>query len=294
MNRLAELLAGRDLVLFDGGMGTLLQERGLEGGEPGELWNVERPDVIRHVHDEYASAGATILTTNTFGGTRPRLELHGLGDRVHELNQAAAELARAVGNEHGALVAGDLGPTGELLEPLGTLSPADAQSLFEEQLRGLVAGGIDLVLIETMSDLGEALAAVEAARVVAPDLPVVATLSFDTNLRTMMGVSPAAAVRALSEAGVEAVGANCGRGPKEMELIAAEMAEARVGDVLLVAQSNAGLPVLVGDRFAYDVPVEELADHAGRLHDLGIDLIGACCGSTPDHVAAMHARLRAA
>jgi 5-methyltetrahydrofolate--homocysteine methyltransferase len=287
-------LADRELVLFDGGMGTLLQDRGLEGGGAGELWNAERPDDIRAIHEEYAAAGATILTTNTFGGTRPRLDMHDLGDRVHELNEAAARLATEVARRHGALVAGDLGPTGELLAPLGALEPAEAQALFEEQLRGLVAGGIDLVIIETMSDLGEVLAAVDAARAVAPDLPILATLSFDTNLRTMMGVSPALAVRTLSAAGVEAVGANCGRGPEEMELIAAELAGARVGDTLLIAQSNAGLPHLVGDHFAYDVPVEDLAEHALRLHDIGIDLIGACCGSTPDHVASMRDALAAA
>jgi 5-methyltetrahydrofolate--homocysteine methyltransferase len=291
VNRLGQLLEGRDVVLFDGGMGTLLQDRGLDDGGAGELWNVDRPDVIRAIHEEYAAAGATILTTNTFGGTRPRLAMHGLGDRVHELNRAAAELAAGVARSHGALVAGDLGPTGELLAPLGALEPADAQAIFEEQLRGLVAGGIDLVLIETMSDLAEVAAAVAAARAVAPGLPVLATLSFDTNLRTMMGVSPTGAVEALTAAGVEAVGANCGRGPEEMELIAAEMSAARAGEILLVAQSNAGLPHLVGDRFAYDVPAQELADHARKLHDIGIDLIGACCGSTPGHVAAMRKAL---
>ena len=160
-------------------------------------------------------------------------------------------------------------------------------SLFEEQLRGLAEGGIDVVLIETMSDLGEVQAAVAAARSVVPDLPVIATMSFDTNLRTMMGVSPADAVKTLEAAGVDAVGANCGRGPAEMEVIASEMADARSGDVLLVAQSNAGLPVLVGDHFEYDVPADELAVHASRLHEIGIDLIGACCGSTPAHTEAI-------
>lgn len=295
MNRLAALLEDRQPVLFDGGMGTLLQERGLEAGAPGELWNVERPDAVRAIHEEYAAAGATLLTTNTFGGTRTRLELHGAGDRVRELNAAAARIAGSVAREHGILVAGDIGPTGELLAPLGALEPDAAREVFAEQLRGLAEGGVDVVLVETMSDLGEAAAAVAAARAVTPDLPVLVTLSFDTNLRTMMGVSPAAAVAELARAGVDAVGANCGRGPEEMELIAAELAGAREGvDVLLVAQSNAGLPQLVGDRFAYDVPADVLAEHARRLRDLGIDVIGACCGSTPAHVAAMNAALRAA
>ncbi len=273
--------------LLDGGMGTLLQDRGLEGGMPGELWNVENPDAVRAAHEEYAAAGATVLTTNTFGGTRPRLDLHGLGDRVHELNAAAARLAREVADAHGLLVAGDLGPTGELLEPLGTLTEADTQALFAEQVEGLVEGGIDLVLIETLSDLGEARAAVAAAQAVAPGVPVVVTLSFDTNLRTMMGVAPAAAVTELASLGVAAVGANCGRGPEEMELIMAAMAAARPEGVLLVAQSNAGLPHVVGDHFEYDRSPADMAAHAVALRELGVDLIGACCGSTPAHIDAM-------
>ena len=291
MNRLSALLDGPDVhsgpVLMDGGMGTLLQDNGLDDGGAGELWNVDRPEVIRGCHEAYAAAGARILTTNTFGGTRPRLQMHGLEDRVHELNRAAASLAREVADEHGILVAGDLGPTGELLEPLGSMTAADAQALFEEQLRGLRDGGIDVVLIETMSDLGEVQAAVAAARSVVPDLPVIATLSFDTNLRTMMGVRPGDAVTALAAAGVDAVGANCGRGPEEMAVIAAQLAEARPEGMLLVAQSNAGLPQVVGDHFEYDATPADMAEHARALHKAGIDLIGGCCGSTPEHTAAM-------
>ncbi len=281
-------LARRGAVVVDGGMGTLLQDLGLDDGGSGELWNVERPDDIRGAHRSYAEAGAKILTTNTFGGTRPRLDMHGLGDRVHELNEAAARLAREVADEHdGVLVAGDLGPTGELLAPLGTMDAAEAQAIFEEQLSGLRDGGIDLVLIETMSDLGEVEAAVAAARAVVPDLPIIATLSFDTNLHSMMGVRPSAAVAALSALGVDAVGANCGRGPGEMAQIAAELAAARPEGLLLVAQSNAGLPQVVGDHFEYDATPADMADHAADLRALGIDLIGACCGSTPEHTAAI-------
>ena len=287
MNRLTALLGDRTPVLLDGGMGTLLQDRGLDDGGAGELWNAERPEAVRECHAAYAEAGARILTTNTFGGTRPRLAMHGLEDRVHELNQAAATIARSVADEHGALVAGDLGPTGELLEPLGTMSPADAQEIFAEQLRGLRDGGIDVVLVETMSDLAEVEAALAAAREVVPDLPVLATLSFDTNLRTMMGVRPGDAVTALAAAGADAVGANCGRGPEEMESIAAQLVEARPEGLLLVAQSNAGLPQVVGDHFEYDKTPADMAEHARTLHTLGIDLVGACCGSTPEHIAAI-------
>lgn len=291
MNRLAALLGAQRPVLLDGGMGTLLQDSGLEDGAPGELWNLENRDTVRRAHAAYAEAGARLLTTNTFGGTRPRLEMHGLGDRVGEVNRTAARIARSVADERGLLVAGDLGPTGELLAPLGTLTREAAQELFAEQLIGLVEGGIDLVLVETLSDLGEAEAALAAARGVAPGLPVAVTMSFDTNMRTMMGVRPAEAVTHLAAAGADAVGANCGRGPEEMELIAAEMVQARAGDLLLVAQSNAGLPQVVGDHFEYDATADDLAAHAGRLAELEIDLIGGCCGSTPAHIAAMNAIL---
>lgn len=293
MNRLSALLGHETTVLLDGGMGTLLQDHGLDDGGSGELWNVERPEVVAGIHEAYAEAGARILTTNTFGGTRPRLAMHGHEDRVHDLNRAGAAIAAEVARRHGALVAGGLGPTGELLSPLGTMEPEDARALFAEQLTGLSEGGIDVVLVETMSDLGEVAAAVQAAHDVVPELPIIATLSFDTNLRTMMGVRPADAVTALAELGVDAVGANCGRGPEEMEAIAEQLAAARAGGLLLVAQSNAGLPVLVGDRFEYDASPDELAAHARVLRDLGVDLVGACCGSTPAHIAAMGRALSA-
>ena len=291
MNRLAALLGSDRPVVLDGAMGTLLQDRGLADGAPAELWNLENPDAVRGAHAAYAEAGARVLTTNSFGGTRPRLDMHGLGDRAGEVNRAAAQLARSVADEHGLLVAGGLGPTGELLAPLGTLTQADAQALFAEQVTALVEGGIDLVLVETLSDLGEADAALAAVREVAPGLPVAVTMSFDTNLRTMMGVRPGDAVTHLTAAGAAAVGANCGRGPEEMEIIAAQMVQARTGDVLLVAQSNAGLPKVVGDHFEYDADPPDLAVHATRLVELGVDLVGGCCGSTPAHIAAMSSSL---
>ncbi len=289
MNRLGALLGADRPVLLDGGMGTLLQDSGLEAGAPGELWNLENPDAVRAAHAAYAEAGARLLTTNTFGGTRPRLDMHGLGDRLDAVNRTAAQLARSVADEHELLVAGNLGPTGELLAPLGSMTPEEAQALFAEQLIALVEGGIDLVLVETLSDLGEADAALAAAREVAPGLPVAVTMSFDTNGRTMMGVRPSEAVAYLAAAGADAVGANCGRGPEEMEIIAAEMVHTRPSDLLLVAQSNAGLPQVVGDHFEYDATPRDLAAHATRLTELGIDLLGGCCGSTPAHITAIGA-----
>ncbi len=293
MTPLADLLTQSPYLVLDGAMGTMLQAAGLDAGAASESWNADRPDDVAAIHRAYLAAGARVVTTNTFGGTRPRLELQGLGDRVEELNRAGAGIARAAAEPYGALVAGDLGPTGELLEPLGEITPAQAQDFFAEQLRGLVAGGIDLVLIETMSDLSEVAAAVRAVQDVAPALPVVVTLSFDTHLRTMMGVTPADAVTTLAALGVTAVGANCGRGPAEMETVMAQMAAARPDGLLLIAQSNAGLPQLVGDHFEYDAPPEQMADHARALRALGVELIGACCGSTPDHVRAMTEALAA-
>ena len=279
-------------LLGDGAMGTMLQDLGNnEGGAP-ELWNVERIDVVEGVLEGYAAAGSRLITTNTFGGTRARLQMHGLEDRVEELNQAAAELARRVADRHPVtFVLGDIGPSGELMEPMGDLTIDSAAEMFGEQIRGLVAGGVDGILIETMSDLSEVEAAVQAARKEAPGLPVFATLSFDTNLRTMMGVSPAMAVQAMSEMGVDVIGANCGRGLDEMRIIAAQLAEAGAGRVRLMVQSNAGLPKLQGDTFVFDGTPEEMAGYAVEMRDLGFTVIGACCGSTPAHIAAMREAL---
>ena len=279
-------------ILGDGAMGTMLQDLGNnEGGAP-ELWNIEHADVVEGVLEGYAAAGARLLTTNTFGGTRARLQMHGLEDRVEELNQAAAALARRVADRHpGVYVLGDIGPSGELMEPMGDLTIDSAAEMFGEQIRGLVAGGVDGILIETMSDLTEVEAAVTAARKEAPGLPVFATLSFDTNLRTMMGVSPAMAVQAMSDMGVDVIGANCGRGLDEMRIIAAQLAEAGAGRVRLMVQSNAGLPKLQGDTFVFDGTPEEMAGYAVEMRDLGFAVIGACCGSTPAHIAAMRGAL---
>lgn len=288
MSVLLDAIRNGDVRVGDGAMGTMLQDAGLNDGGAPELWNVEKADVIERILTEYADAGAQMLTTNTFGGSRPRLQMHALEDRVIELNRAAAQIARKVADAHdGVFVLGDIGPSGELLEPMGTLTPESAQELFAEQMRGLVEGGVDGFLIETMSDLAEVRAAIAAAKEVAPDLPVVATLSFDTNLHTMMGVSPAQAVVELTEMGADVVGANCGRGFEEMHTIAEKMAAARPEGALLMMQSNAGLPELVGADFVYNGTPEGMAELATELKGMGVDIVGSCCGSTPAHTAAI-------
>ena len=190
---LRELIADRGIAIGDGAYGTRLQQAGLEAGECGERWNLDQPERVERIHRAYAEAGASFLTTNTFGGTAPRLAMHGLDDQVFEVNRSGAAIARMVADEHpGVLVAGNIGPSGELIEPLGVMTVDEARALFAEQARGLAEGGADFILIETMSDMSETTAAIEGAREGAPGLEIVATMSFDTNLHTMMGVSPAA------------------------------------------------------------------------------------------------------
>lgn len=291
MTNLYEVLESATLA-SDGAMGTELQNRGLiDGGAP-ELWNVEKPDQIEAVLEEYAAAGARLITTNTFGGTHGRLALHGLETRVHELNKAGAEIARRVADRHpGTYVMGDIGPSGDLMEPMGTLTPESAKALFAEQIKGLVDGGVDALLIETMSDLAEVEAAVAAAKEVAPSLPIIATMSFDTNLRTMMGVKPAMAVTQLSSLGVRIIGANCGRGTDEMRQIAQEMVDARPDGVFIITQSNSGLPKLVGDTFVYEGTPDEMATYAREMKAMGVNIVGSCCGSTPAHTKAIAAAI---
>ncbi len=288
-NRLLDLLERKGLVLGDGAMGTMLQRAGLTDGGAPELWNVTHAEAVRAIYQGYADAGSDIITTNSFGGTRYRLKLHKLEERVFELNQAAAALAReAAGPDK--LVAGSMGPTGELMEPLGPLTLDQARAAFAEQAAGLAAGGVDFFLVETMSSLDEVQAAMEGARA-ASDLPVVVTMTFDTNYRTMMGVTPAQAVQTLHGWGVAVIGANCGNGPAEIERIMWEMAQARPDGAVLMAQSNAGLPRWSGGDISYDGTPEVMAGYAQRMRALGVQVIGACCGSTPDHLAAMRQAL---
>lgn len=285
------LLSAGQPVIADGGMGTMLFAAGLARGETPELWNVEQPDAVRAIHRSYIAAGAQIILTNTFGGNRYRLAE--AADRVAELNRAGAALARAEADDAPApvLVAGSMGPTGLLMEPIGPLTPAQAESAFAEQVAALAAGGVDVLWIETMSDLEEVRAAIAGARAVAPDLPLVATMTFDTKGRTMMGVRPETAVSALTELGVVALGGNCGNGPEEIESVIARMHSASP-DAVLVAKANAGLPKIVDGQPVYDATPAVMGAYALRVRDQGARIIGACCGSTPAHVQAIAESLR--
>ncbi len=286
MEKLLELIARRGTALGDGAMGTMLHRAGLTDGAP-ERWNAERPDVVSSIHRAYVEAGSDFISTNTFGGTRNRLALDGLEARLAELNEAGARLAREAAGDR--LVAGSMGPTGELMEPLGLLTPDGARESFAEQARALKAGGVDFVLIETMSALEEVEAAVAGAN--DAGLPAVVTMSFDTHFRTMMGVKPQQALAAIAGLGVRVIGANCGNGPAEIERILTEMTQAKPDGVMLMAKSNAGMPRWKDDRITYGGTPEVMAEYARAMARLGVAVIGGCCGSTPEHIAAMRKAL---
>lgn len=292
MNRLEQLLTTTDTVVLDGAMGTMLFAAGLVSGASPEEWNVSHPDRIRAVHRHYIEAGSHVVLTNSFGGTRYRLKLHNLQDRVYELNRAAARNARAEADAapRPALVAGSIGPTGELLAPMGNMTFEEAKAAFAEQARGLVDGGVDLLWVETMSDLEEVRAAVEGIRSVT-DLPICATMSFDTNGRTMMGVTPAHAVRTMKEWGLAAVGGNCGNGIAEIENVIDAM-HREAPEVRLIAKANAGIPQWRNNELLYDATPSIMGRYAQRVRALGATFIGGCCGNGPDHIAAIAEALR--
>ena len=269
-------------------MGTQLFARGLTSGDSPELWNVEHPERVREVHEAYLNAGSDVILTNTFGGSRFRLALHGLDPRAFELNNAGAAIAKAAVAASGrnALVAGSMGQTGELIEPLGEKTMAQMTEAFEEQARGLAAGGADIIWIETMSALNEIEAAVTGARLGAPDLPIVITMSFDTNGRSMMGVTGTQLAATGIQLAIDGFGANCGATVAQTEAAVREVLASADGR-LVVSKANAGIPEWKEGGLAYDGTPEIMAAHAIRMRDAGATFIGACCGSTPEHIALM-------
>ena len=285
---LQDLLKNNQPILADGAMGTMLFSLGLEQGACPELWNVEQPDKVRGVHRAYIEAGSQIILTNSFGGTRLRLALHNLSDRAAELNKAAVHLAcaEAAAAEQPVVVAGSIGPSGEILLPYGTMEFEDARAAFEEQAAALAEGGVDVFWIETMSDLEEVRAAVEACRKAAPDVPLVTTMTFDTRGRTMMGDQSEQAWPTPSGYGPLALGGNCGNGPGEIEAVIDKM-RALSAETVLVAKANAGIPRLEKGVLFYDGTPEVMAGYALKVRGLGANIIGGCCGNTPDHIRAM-------
>ena len=288
MDNILNALAAGQVIVCDGAMGTQLQARGLTAGAMPELWNAEHPEVLTAIHNDYLQAGARIVTSNTFGGNRARLAGAGLADRLAELNRKGVELARAAAGER-AWVAGDVGPTGQLLEPYGELAVADAEAIYREQVTVLAKAGADFLLVETMNDIEEALCAVRMARAHTA-LPVFCTFAFNAKGRTMMGLQPGDAARRAAEAGADAVGANCGEGPDAVLAALTGMREAV--NLPLITQSNAGIPqVGAEEATVWDTTPEQMADHARAFVEAGARVVGGCCGTGPAHIAAIAAAL---
>lgn len=283
---LTRLLEQRGRLVADGGMGTSLFELGLKPGGTPEEWNVDHPELVAQVHRGFVEAGADIILTNTFGGTRARLDLDDKGDRVEELNTAAVAVARRVASaaDRDVAVAGSVGPTGLLFEPMGPLTHSNAVELFAEQIDALTAAGADMIWIETLSSTEELAAAVEAAQ--RSGLPVVTTMSFDTHGKTMMGVAPAELAQWWQSipAAPAAIGANCGVGPADVVAAAAAMHEAD-GEVPVVAKANCGIPQVIDGTLWYPSSSDDMYAYAELALDAGARIIGACCGSLPEHIS---------
>lgn len=297
--KLTELLAQRPVLLADGATGTNMFDMGLTSGDAPDMWNLEKPDNVRRLHQSFVDAGSDIVLTNTFGSNARRLMLHKAEDQAFELNKAGAELAREIADaaDRPVIVAGSVGPTGDLFVPLGELTFDAAVEVFLTQIEGLKAGGADVAWIETMSAHEEMLAAAAAAR--KAGLPYVITASFDTAGRTMMGIQPAKFAHNLisgpdladNERPV-AVGGNCGVGASDTLLAILNMTEAEP-DAVIVCKANAGIPVVHGEHVHYSGSPELMAEYAGLAINAGARIIGGCCGTKPDHLKAMRAAIDA-
>ena len=289
MTRFSDLIKERTL-LCDGAMGTMLQEAGIAAGTCPELLNVEDPDTIRSIHRAYIQAGADIIETNTFGGSSAKLSSYGLDDRTEELNRAAVKIAIEAADGR-ALVGGSIGPTGRFVTPVGDMTFEEAVDIFTLQAGAIAAAGVDLIFLETFSDIKEIRAAAIAIRSIT-DIPILAHITFEPSGLTLLGSSPEAAAVTLEAAGVDAIGSNCGLGPDGILDVLRRMSS--VTDLPLVAIPNAGMPRLDGDRTVFPASPEDMAEPVSEFLGIGTAVIGGCCGTTPDHISRMREALDAA
>ena len=291
-NALSDLLAKRDWLLADGATGTNLFNMGLASGDAPELWNVDAPDKIRTLYRNAVEAGSDLFLTNTFGGNASRLKLHDAQGRVHELNRLGAALGREIADKSGrtVIVAGSVGPTGDIMAPMGSLTHELAVEMFHEQAEGLKAGGADVLWVETISAPEEYKAAAEAAGLAG--MPWCGTMSFDTAGRTMMGMTSAAMSQMVHKLKYKplAFGANCGVGASDLLRTVLGFVEAG-GDLPIIAKGNAGIPKYHDGHIHYDGTPALMADYAVLARDCGARIIGGCCGTMPDHLRAMREAL---
>lgn len=293
-DRLSELLKTKRVLLADGGMGTGMFELGLANGAPGEMWNLDHPDRVERIHQGFVDAGADIILTNTFGANRFRFQLHGSVEKVREINVAAARIARKVADGAGrpVIVAGSMGPSGEMLEPIGERKASEVEEAFFEQAQALKEGGADVAWIETMFFEDELAAAARGAE--RAGLPYVTTMTFDTGGRTMMGLKPEAAMKLPGKHGIRplAFGANCGVGPAQLIDSVLGLRRGGAGDEIIVAKANCGIPQVGDDmKVHYSGTPEIMADYAALARDAGARIIGGCCGTKPEHLLAMRKAL---
>ena len=287
MPDLMRRLAGGKVLVADGAMGSMLMQAGLEPGECPEKMNLDHPEVVADIAKRYREAGAYIVQTNTFGGSPLKLATYSVDDKTELINRSAVRLAReAAGDE--VCVAASCGPTGGLLQPYGDLQPEQMAEAFERQIKALVAEGVDIIFIETMTDLAEARIALRQAKRLSPETPVAVTMTFDvtpSGFRTIMGTAVEEAVRVLLDEGADILGSNCGIGSETMVEVAREFRKHT--DCPLLIQPNAGLPKLIGDTVQYPESPEYMAGQCRKLLEIGISVVGGCCGTTPDHIAAI-------
>jgi 5-methyltetrahydrofolate--homocysteine methyltransferase len=275
-----------EVLLSDGATGTMLMNMGLKHGDCPEQWNLTNAEKVKGLHTAYVRAGARMVLTNSFGGNRFKLKKYNLHEQLYQLNYQAARIAKeTVGEE--AFVAASVGPTGELLSPLGPLEEAEVGDAFKEQVIALAEGGVDLILVETMSDVKEATRAIRAAKE-NTTLPVFCTFTYSltkSGFRTVMGVDPDQAVKASLEAGADVIGANCGEGMEQMIPLVREIR--RSFDSYILIHANAGLPQLIDGETVYNETPERMAELLPEILDAGVNIVGGCCGTTPEHIAAM-------
>lgn len=286
MSSFLERINKGEILLSDGALGSLLIQRGLKAGECPDIWNIEKPEVLEEIAGLYCAAGSDIVSTNTFGGHPLKLAQYSLEEKTEEINKAGVKIVRKAVKDR-ALIAASCGSCGKLLKPYGDTDPEIISEGYKRQIGALIEEGVDIIYFETMIDLAEAILAVKAAKSVAPNIPVCATITFDFTPRgffTVMGNSIEQSARELEDAGADVVGSNCGNGIENMVKIAAGFKQHSGLPVLI--QSNAGLPVVRGDILEYPESAEFMSERVEEMLRIGVNIIGGCCGTTPEHIAA--------
>lgn len=292
MKKLSQLVSNKSTILSDGAWGTNLQRKGLEIGECPEEWNINHPDLVEEVARDFIEAGSQLIKTNSFGGSRFKLEQYGLGERTREINRLAGELSRKAAGED-VLVMGSIGPTGKMLIT-GEVSEDDLYEAFKQQATALEEGGVDVILVETMSDLEEARLAVQAASD-NTRCEIACTMTFektvDGDYKTMMGIAPAQMFPTLLDAGATFIGTNCGNGIQRMVEVVGEIRAVNT-EIPVVVHANAGMPVYEEGKTIFPETPEEMAGYVPQLVEAGANVIGGCCGTTPEHVKKIGEKLK--